>query len=72
MFLTGSSTLSTPFDLFYWDGLANQGDEIRLTIHPGKYQDENVKNGLIPPLEHVIRTKWKTAIVDWNGTDPLL
>ena len=27
---------------------------------------------LVPPLEETLRTKWKDAAIDWNGTDPLL
>lgn len=62
------------FDLFYYDGLANQEEEICLTVDTTdpdfKPPDEEVE--MVPPLEHVIRTKWKDARVDWNGTEPLL
>ncbi|XP_028406013.1 probable ubiquitin carboxyl-terminal hydrolase MINDY-4 isoform X2 [Dendronephthya gigantea] len=61
------------FDLYYYDGLAGQTEEIRLTID---LCEKNVKEAtdddLIPPLEHCIRTKWKDAVIDWNGTEPLL
>ncbi|KAJ3298440.1 hypothetical protein HK104_010700 [Borealophlyctis nickersoniae] len=73
------------FDLYYYDGLANQDAEIRLSItlpSRGGRRDEDSSgsddeddedgNGLVPPLEHCIRTKWRGVTVDWNGTDPLL
>ncbi|XP_057698031.1 probable ubiquitin carboxyl-terminal hydrolase MINDY-4 isoform X2 [Corythoichthys intestinalis] len=60
---------SVEFDLYYYDGLANQQEEIRLTVF-GKTglscQD------LIPPLELCIRTRWKDAFVSWNDTEPIL
>ncbi|XP_060086073.1 probable ubiquitin carboxyl-terminal hydrolase MINDY-4 [Ylistrum balloti] len=59
------------FDLFYYDGLARQQELIKLTIDTTiKY--EGGEEELVPPLEHCIRTKWKGAVVDWNGTEPLL
>ncbi|XP_072269083.1 probable ubiquitin carboxyl-terminal hydrolase MINDY-4 [Pyxicephalus adspersus] len=60
------------FDLYYYDGLANQQEEIRLTIDTSGNYVEDEDNDLVPPLEFCIRTKWKDAIVDWNGTDPIL
>eukprot|EP00794_Sanderia_malayensis_P004413 gene4413-5002_t len=62
------------FDLYYYDGLARQNEEIRLTINlDGDYDVNNHHNDeLIPPLEHCIRTKWKNASVDWNSTEPIL
>eukprot|EP00741_Cyanophora_paradoxa_P000404 tig00000404_g395.t1 len=63
------------FDLFYYDELARQDEEIRLTIDtrgPAPTVDLNSKTDLTPPIENCIRTKWPTAKVDWNGTEPLL
>ncbi|CCI50048.1 unnamed protein product [Albugo candida] len=62
------------FDLFYYDGLANQEETIRLTITNCAEQSELVGKNveLIPPLNLVIKTKWPKAIVSWNDTDPLL
>nr|XP_034985719.1 probable ubiquitin carboxyl-terminal hydrolase MINDY-4 [Zootoca vivipara] len=60
------------FDLYYYDGLANQQDDIRLTIDTSQPYIEGKDDDLIPPLEHCIRTKWKGAVVDWNGTEPIL
>ncbi|XP_063780397.1 probable ubiquitin carboxyl-terminal hydrolase MINDY-4 [Pseudophryne corroboree] len=60
------------FDLYYYDGLANQQEEIRLTVDTSRAGTEDRENDLIPPLEYCIRTKWKGALVDWNGTEPIL
>ncbi|XP_053569719.1 probable ubiquitin carboxyl-terminal hydrolase MINDY-4 [Bombina bombina] len=60
------------FDLYYYDGLANQQEEIRLTIDTSGTYIEEKDDDLIPPLEYCIRTKWKGAFVDWNGTEPIL
>ncbi|TRY95222.1 hypothetical protein DNTS_010032, partial [Danionella cerebrum] len=64
------------FDLFYYDGLANQQEPIRLTIYPHSaartsHRDDTDAD-LIPPLELCIRTKWHNAEVCWNDTDPIL
>nr|XP_040040370.1 probable ubiquitin carboxyl-terminal hydrolase MINDY-4 [Gasterosteus aculeatus aculeatus] len=65
---------SMEFELYYYDGLANQQEEIRLTVSVGesalRCQDDDTE--LIPPLEHCIRTRWKNAIVNWNDTEPIL
>lgn len=59
------------FDMFYYDSLANQKEDIRLTLTPGKRQGE--KRDFIPPIEQCLFTKWdETLQVDWNGTEPLL
>ena len=82
------------FDLIYYDGLANQDAEIRLTVstvrrplvqkrRPDVFESGTASSNsgnnnttthhkdLVPPLEHVIRTRWPDAKVDWNGTEPL-
>ncbi|XP_069006659.1 probable ubiquitin carboxyl-terminal hydrolase MINDY-4 isoform X2 [Embiotoca jacksoni] len=62
------------FDLYYYDGLANQQEEIRLTVSVGKLslscQDDDTD--LIPPLDLCIRTRWEDAFVNWNDTEPIL
>ncbi|TMW66249.1 hypothetical protein Poli38472_004014 [Pythium oligandrum] len=61
-------------DLYYYDGLANQDEEIRLSIET-KALPKKVKpkaDDLIPPLNLVIQTKWPLAKVDWNDVEPLL
>ncbi|KAM5203888.1 putative ubiquitin carboxyl-terminal hydrolase MINDY-4 isoform 2-T2 [Hipposideros larvatus] len=45
------------FDLYYYDGLANQQEQIRLTIDTTQTVPEDGDNDLIPPLELCIRTK---------------
>ncbi|XP_029334605.1 probable ubiquitin carboxyl-terminal hydrolase MINDY-4 isoform X1 [Mus caroli] len=60
------------FDLYYYDGLANQQEEIRLTVDTTKTAPEDSCSDLVPPLELCIRTKWKGASVNWNGSDPIL
>ncbi|KAM3822772.1 putative ubiquitin carboxyl-terminal hydrolase MINDY-4 [Vipera latastei] len=60
------------FDLYYYDGLANQEEEIHLTIDTSQLSVENQEDDLVSPLELCIRTKWKGAVVNWNGTEPLL
>lgn len=65
------------FDLFYYDGLANQDEEIRLSLTTCALaeeveQPEPNADDLVPPLDLVIRTKWPHARVDWNNTEPLL
>ncbi|KAA0184203.1 hypothetical protein HAZT_HAZT003649 [Hyalella azteca] len=69
--ITSDDPPDTSFDMYYYDGLALQEDEIRLTIKLGS--DEGCSSTtLVPPLEHCIRTKWPSATVDWHSTDPLL
>jgi len=60
------------FDLFYYDGLANQDEEIRLTINTSEQITPRQSGSLVPPLEHCIRTKWANCAVDWNGSEPIL
>ncbi|XP_073689220.1 probable ubiquitin carboxyl-terminal hydrolase MINDY-4 [Garra rufa] len=64
------------FDLYYYDGLANQQEPIRLTVYPhsaaGAAQNDSADSDLIPPLELCIRTKWRKAVVSWNNTEPIL
>jgi ubiquitin carboxyl-terminal hydrolase MINDY-3/4 len=63
------------FDLYYWDMLANQKEEIKLTVkldHSEELPDVNDDRALIPPIDLVIRTKWRGAFVDWNGTEEIL
>ncbi|EPQ05691.1 Protein FAM188B [Myotis brandtii] len=45
------------FDLFYYDGLANQQEQIRLTVDTTQLVPEDRDDDLVPPLELCIRTK---------------
>ena len=57
--------------MFYYDGLANQDTEIKLSIELTDDDDE-IGNELQSPLELCIKTKWKNARIDWIGSDRLL
>eukprot|EP01006_Ploeotia_vitrea_P053751 TRINITY_DN67817_c4_g4_i10.p1 TRINITY_DN67817_c4_g4~~TRINITY_DN67817_c4_g4_i10.p1 ORF type:complete len:820 (-),score=62.27 TRINITY_DN67817_c4_g4_i10:2422-4881(-) len=58
-------------DLWYYDELANQDTEIRLSIcTDGGYTPDE---GQIPsPLEDTLRTKWKDAPVSWHGSERII
>jgi hypothetical protein len=69
--------------LYYYDELAKQEELYRLTVDMPEYnlgsskEDDSKSHNyrdsdLTPPIDHVIRTKWKKATVDWNGSEPLL
>ncbi|XP_065897106.1 probable ubiquitin carboxyl-terminal hydrolase MINDY-4 [Dysidea avara] len=61
------------FDLLYFNGLGEQDEEIRLTIDTTQYSEIiNETDDLVSPLELCIRTCWKDACIDWNGSEPLL
>ncbi|XP_023222960.1 probable ubiquitin carboxyl-terminal hydrolase MINDY-4 [Centruroides sculpturatus] len=58
------------FHLFYYDGLLNQNEEIRLTVDP-MFNYVSNEDDLVSPIDHCIRTKWNGAKISWN-IDPLL
>ena len=60
------------FQLFYWDGLANQDEEIVLSItRSGSDQTKDLNaDSFVPPLNRCIWTLWEDAKVDWS-CDPL-
>lgn len=61
------------FDLYYYDGLSHQQEEIRLTVCPGRSAVSCADAAdLIPPLELCIRTRWNDAFINWNDTEPIL
>lgn len=60
------------FDLFYYDELANQDEEILLSVDNTDKSPAPRDDELEPPMNDVIRTKWPTARVDWNGSEPIL
>ena len=59
-------SLSNPNELFYYDGLAGQTEEIRLTLEPSQAVSHE------SPLEFCIRTRWTNAHVNWNGSEIIL
>lgn len=66
------------FDIWYYDGLANQDEEYRLTVSPSRDKSDKAspqeyrEDDLTPPLNQVIWTKWPGARISWNASDPLL
>ena len=78
MFSVDSNNITSdqeePFDLIYYDELARQEHDIILTVLPDQYEQtispENNKNPI--PIEEVIRTKWSTSNVSWNGRTKIL
>lgn len=75
-----------PIDLFYYDQLSRiQEAPIKLTLDAtgGNYSGLGLRGlrssgaemkdeYLISPIELCLKTKWRDAIVDWNGSEPLL
>lgn len=64
-------------DVHYYDQLGRQDTMYRLSIEtrpaqPFQAEAAEKANDLTPPIDHVIRTRWPGAQVDWNGSDPLL
>ncbi|GLI71744.1 hypothetical protein VaNZ11_017059 [Volvox africanus] len=73
-----------PFDLYYYDELANQESIIRLSVTKdprggwtarvgSSFNDRGKCEGQnIPPLECVIETRWPGVKVNWNGHEAIL
>jgi ubiquitin carboxyl-terminal hydrolase MINDY-3/4 len=59
------------FDLVYYDPLARQDYEIRLTVDTAR-KAKPARGGLESPLVQCLWTLWADADVDWNGVEPLL
>ena len=74
--LEDESGAEKPFDLLYYDELANQQQVYLLTIVPRRVASaktaKRIQNDSTAPLEHVIRTKWSGAEIGWNGSEALL
>ncbi|KAJ3137418.1 hypothetical protein HK100_000687 [Physocladia obscura] len=65
--LLGKHSHTTALELFYYDGLANQDEEIVLEIALDSKKDsshEHRNESLIPPLEHVLKTRLLPGCVD--------
>jgi len=61
------------FDLVYYDELARQEDDLLLSVDPSKYHGPSASENKNPiPIEEVIRTKWSTGLVSWNGRTVIL
>ena len=63
-------------DLFYYDQLSRIQDKIiKLTIDCSTNTSNNAVSNdehLVSPIEHCLRTKWRDANIDWNGSEPIL
>ena len=74
---SGTASSNFDFALMYYDGLANQEQPIKLTVskalqpngiakhdQTGKVQQKGTtaSDSLVPPLEHVLHTKWPEAL----------
>lgn len=84
---SGKASSDCDFALMYYDGLANQEQPIKLTVsktlqpnaiakhdETGEVQQKGTTaiDSLVPPLEHVLHTKWSEATVHWSGCEPIL
>jgi len=70
---TGMSTPYGAFDLWYYDELAQQTEEIRLSLDTRITAPLPKSRDPEPPINECIRTRWgPTTRVDWNGVDPIL
>jgi hypothetical protein len=58
-------------EFYYYDELASQETLYHLTVRREVGAVVN-RDDLVPPIDDVIRTRWKGALVDWNGSEPLL
>ena len=66
----GAAGADEASDLWYWDQLGMQDEEIRLSVDPSGALSPSVPAGdeLVPPIDDVIRTKWPGAtICGWGG-----
>ncbi|XP_037380539.1 inactive ubiquitin carboxyl-terminal hydrolase MINDY-4B [Talpa occidentalis] len=65
------------FDLFFYSGKPSQEKPVHLTVDThshhwerGQHEDEHTLRRRHSPVEMVIRTKWREATINWNGTVP--
>eukprot|EP00929_Paragymnodinium_shiwhaense_P119829 TRINITY_DN91739_c0_g1_i1.p1 TRINITY_DN91739_c0_g1~~TRINITY_DN91739_c0_g1_i1.p1 ORF type:complete len:417 (+),score=64.11 TRINITY_DN91739_c0_g1_i1:74-1252(+) len=64
----------SPRELYYFDQLGRQTEKIRLSVEPSKLP-ANLQTGFEESesmIDRCIRTKWKEAHVDWNGSEKIL
>ncbi len=74
---SGRAERPPPLRLFYYDGLGRHDELYRLTVDCSaagiaSSSSRAAREQLVPPLEHCIRTKWRDARVDWNGSEKIL
>ena len=77
----GTEAAIDGFDVCYYDELGRQDAPVTLTLRRqadgGAAAAEMAAEAVAdpngrPPLEHVLRTRWPGAAVDWNGAEPIL
>lgn len=64
-----------PVHLVYYDPLARMEQLYVLSVDCSRQLvqgDQEQDGDLVPPLEHCIRTKWREAVIDWNGHEKIL
>ena len=68
-----------PIELYYYDQLSRLTDKpIKFTIDctntrkMGGFEPKSEDDYMVSPIEHCLRTKWRDAHVDWNGSEPIL
>ena len=71
------TSLPPKFDIVYYDELAHQSFAVILSLTKGGWTGPSslskaTNAQLIPPIDAVLRTKWKGCSVDWNGVNPIL
>ncbi|XP_022190926.2 probable ubiquitin carboxyl-terminal hydrolase MINDY-4 isoform X2 [Nilaparvata lugens] len=56
------------FNIYLYDSMSNQKDEVKLTIDTtGLYLKPRSDGEYVPPIELCLLTKWKGAAISWNG-----
>ncbi|XP_077915265.1 inactive ubiquitin carboxyl-terminal hydrolase MINDY-4B [Halichoerus grypus] len=67
------------FDLYLYRGRPPQNKPVHLTVDThshhwerNQHEDEHVPRRRFSPVEMAIRTKWREATINWNGTVPFL
>eukprot|EP00755_Sulcionema_specki_P017455 Sspe_Gene.64412::Locus_38055_Transcript_1_1_Confidence_1.000_Length_2087::g.64412::m.64412 len=65
---------SDKVELYYYDQLGCQDEEYHLTVDVKGGKSGKAPTQDNPFLDDIIRTRaeWKNAVVDWNGSEPLL
>ncbi|XP_031532782.2 inactive ubiquitin carboxyl-terminal hydrolase MINDY-4B [Vicugna pacos] len=65
------------FDLYFYSGQPSQNKPVHLTIDTHshhwervQHEDEHRPGRRFSPVEMVIRTKWREATINWNGSVP--
>nr|XP_020742212.1 inactive ubiquitin carboxyl-terminal hydrolase MINDY-4B [Odocoileus virginianus texanus] len=65
------------FDLYFYNGQPAQNKPARLTVDTHshhwervQHEDEHSPGRRFSPLEMVIRSKWRDATINWNGSVP--